>query len=235
MKALHISDWHSGFLETLRLMEAENLHRDEDVELVLITGDMLPNFKPMWVEGFEEEQARRQRGMWCQIAHHFAETWPNAELVAVPGNHDWCDYNIDGVVKSFDKLQGQTFTVGGVKISGFRGVPWWTGHWHGELNDRAIDFLIAEMDFSAKIFLTHTPPYGILDSPNGGITMDKGMEGYVRHVGAIGMEEWFTEHPWTKHRYHCFGHIHEVGGNKFTRNHVTYSNASGTCNVLEIK
>lgn len=235
MKALHISDWHSGYLDTLKILENENLDRqDESVELVLITGDMLPNFGIINVPGFEDEMERRQRGMWCQIAWHFQELWPHADMIAVPGNHDWCDYGIEGVVKSFDKIEPATMTVRGLKITGFRGVPYWTGDYHGELSDRVIDMLIEGLDWSADIVLTHTPPYGILDIPTAFATelMDSP---YVRRVGAIGFEEWFTNHPWTKHRYHCFGHIHECGGSKFTRNHVTYSNAAATCNVLEIK
>lgn len=215
-------------------MESEFIAYDEDVELVLITGDMLPNFPPMWVEGFEEEQRKRQYGMWCQIAERFQNTWPNAALVAVPGNHDWCDYAIPGLVRSFDKLQGETITVKGLKISGFRGVPWFSGNWHGELADRAIDFLIAELDYSADIFLTHTPPYGILDTPMGFFENPEDF-GDIRHVGAVGFEQFLTNNPWIKRRYHCFGHIHECGGNKFTRNNVIYSNAAGTLNELEIK
>jgi Icc-related predicted phosphoesterase len=224
MQVLHISDWHTDRDGAEAMTQIDNLASD-DVELVCITGDMIRNYTDdLPMPGNHEKEAKRQRGEWLRMVPVFEAAWPYADIVAVPGNHDFCNYAIRGKVRSFDKIDTKTIKVRGLKISGFRGIPAFTDYWHGELSDRTVSLLYASMDPSADIFMSHTPPYSILDAVN-----------EWRFAGAFGMAEWFIENPWIKRRFHLFGHIHECGGMTKEQYGMCFSNASGCYNILEIK
>jgi Icc-related predicted phosphoesterase len=200
------------------MIEQEGLE-GTDPDLVLISGDMVTNFKPK----HRIIEAQLQRMAWELLVESFERAWPNAELIAVPGNHDFCAYAIPGRVKSFDKYEAQTITVRDRRITGFRGVPQLGGFWDGEFEDRYLDRVVALLDSEADVILTHTPAYGHFDAVHD-----------TRFVGHRGLAEWFVNYPSSKRRHHVFGHIHECGGLTKEHNGVVFSNAAGTANWLDL-
>jgi Icc-related predicted phosphoesterase len=224
MKLAHISDWHVDVMGAERILKENSIY-DEDVEVLVVTGDMVRNFTNLR-HSIREVEAARQRKEWEDMTWVLHGAYPNAEIVAVPGNHDFCDYGIPGIIHSFDKMDvaPEVIEVRGLRITGFRGVPEFSnGLWHGERNDRYFDLLMENMDQSCDLYLFHSPPHGIMDSP---------YDDY--HVGIMRLEEFFINNPWIKTRFCFFGHIHECGGQKVYKNGVVYSNAAGTINYFNI-
>jgi Icc-related predicted phosphoesterase len=224
MQIAHISDWHTNAAGAVRILnENAQTHNYKNVELVLITGDML--YDPIVsskVKIMTPDLIQDQRWEWEEAASVIQERFPRAKLVAVPGNHDWCNYGIPDLVTSFDEFGPlPAIEVAGVRIAGFRGVPMFYGFYHGEFSDRYFhEHIFPHLELS-DILLTHAPPHGILDD-----VID------ARRIGIMGLEEWFTNHPWHRRRLHCFGHVHERGGAFKGQGEVYYSNAAGAINFL---
>lgn len=217
----HFSDWHA--FDTIRY-QLEKYKTETKPDIILVTGDMVVDM-PGWpyhvktLKGLKKI-ADGQKGYWKKQVFEIQEIYPNTPIVAVPGNHCWFDYAMDGV-KSFDKNGVHSFTVDGVKFTGFRGVPEFVKQWSHELSEESINKLIIKLDKTADVLITHTPPYGILD--------------YVpwscEHTGAIGLAEWVRD---SSVQLHAFGHIHEAGGKVEIKYNKIFSNAAGRSNDIVI-
>lgn len=216
MQILHLSDWHCGPTQARDRIVSEGLDNHQP-DILAVTGDMLPNYYPEYGNPVE---AQAQRPKWEKMIEVFREAWPKAEIVAVPGNHDFCDYWIPMQVWSLDKFETQSMTVKGLRISGFRGVPAYNGHWHGERDPRELEHAVAGLDPTADIILTHAPPYGILDRVWNPL-----------HIGITPLAEWFRTHR-DKRRLHLFGHVHENGGQIEEGHNTLHSNAATMANLL---
>ncbi len=186
---------------------------------------MLPNFGLGSRGVFKPVEAGRQRPVWESMAALFRCAWPSIEgIVAVPGNHDFCDYAIPGLVESFDKYEPQTIQACGLKISGFRGIPWMGGYWDGEFGSRYFDMAVSGLEPAADIVLTHVPCDGILDQ----------IDPIPGSTGSVALAQWFIDNPSNKRRLHAFGHIHEHGGEILERHGVCYSNAAQHFNLITL-
>lgn len=222
MRLLHVSDWHTdaeGAEQNIRRLGILG----GDPEMLLVTGDMLFDHPFRTLAGHvPPDQARWQRARWLEMVEVFRATWPHATILAVPGNHDWCNLNVQHSVRSWDKLQTKTIKVRGLTVTGFRGIPWFRGTWHGELGNETLTRMVATLDRSADIIITHTPPWNVLDDV------------YGRSIGLPALTSWFVNHPWSKRRLHVFGHVHEQGGQVLERNGTCHSNASCRANWLTL-
>jgi Icc-related predicted phosphoesterase len=215
IKIVHLSDWH----ETPDFLKPVEYHSDAD--FVIATGDMVAN-SIHWNRGNLYAEREIQRSWWLGIREYISLCWPNATIVAVPGNHDYCDYGTKKYVFSIDGKRTESFAVKGVRFTGFRGVPYFRGQWNSELDARELAFRVSKLDPNADVLLTHTPPYQIMDVTGG-----------LVYAGSMALREW-VDNKW-QGKLHCFGHIHECGG-KVSRNDKgqQFSNASCTMNYLEI-
>jgi Icc-related predicted phosphoesterase len=220
MRVLHISDWHARPTQAAATIRFSRLHEEAPADLVLITGDMLANFTDVRIARELRVERRRQRADWLEMAQLFRGVWPKAELVAVPGNHDFCNYAIKGLVRSFDRYEPKTMRVRGLRITGFRGVELFTGYWDGEFSDRYLDEMVKGLDPKADIVMTHLAPAGILDLVH-----------ETRAIGHHNLAAWAATSGPT---LHCFGHVHECGGMTRLDNETTFSNAACSYNWLEL-
>lgn len=221
---LHISDWHLVGIEELEL----KLHQYRNIEqpdFVAITGDMLFNTNNWRARQFVAE-GELQRIAWVEdFFPMLRNAFPKAKFVAVPGNHDYCDYGIPGEVESIDDAS-RTFVIGGVKFTGWRGSPnydvtsdWM---WNRQISDKAMKALCEDLDPTADVLLTHTPAYGIvcgLDHPI--------------HYGSVPLRS-YLEKSRVQHRVHLFGHAHENGGRILRFGNTLCSNAAVTANWIEL-
>src|SRR5882724_1795287 len=93
-----------------------------------------------------------------------------AGYVGVPGNHDWCEYEMPGIFHSFDEANGtKVIEIDGIRIGGFRGVPDCGNprfEWSYELEEGSFSWLIAELPQDIDILVVHSPPHGVLDKVN---------------------------------------------------------------------
>lgn len=225
-KVLHISDWHTQNIEGM----LSKYQSAWGPDLILVTGDMVKDM-PGFLTKKDSEEGRAemgkwQRAIWVSQAQSIGRIFPGVPIVAVPGNHDFCDYSIDGLVQSFDDGT-QTFVVNDIRITGFRGVPYICNWWSYELEMKAFKKLIRELDPKADILVTHSPPFGALDIVE---RREKGVRPFYIHVGIEGLKEWLIKHPTVQ--LHAFGHIHNSGGKTEQWYGTTLSNAS--CSLNEI-
>jgi Icc-related predicted phosphoesterase len=183
--------------------------RLERPDIIAVTGDMLFNTKA-WRRRELEAEGAFQRDAWERWAVKIGDYFPGTPIVAVPGNHDYCDYGIDGLVESID-IGAKTFTVAGVKFTGWRGVPFWHGYWSEEVTDETQESYCRMLDPTAHVLLTHTPPFGI----QGGT--------HLIHYGSRPLLKWLGE-P-NKIKAHLYGHAHE-GFGLVRQNGRIYSNAA---------
>lgn len=239
---LHISDWHANearFSERLVNIAMERAEPD----LLVMSGDMI--FDPPEFRANRFAAAADQRFEWEEMNRAIDQIWPGVDRVAVPGNHDWCNFDIPNVCPSFDECNGQSVIVaGGLRIGGFRGVPGDPARasaWDRELHPEAFSWLIAELPKDLDLLVVHTPPYGILDR----IWLERkkkrmlapyqspyDLDRYQESIGAPGLAEWCMEQPRLKAV--CFGHIHEDGGKVEQHGNILFSNASCHANWLNI-
>ena len=217
MRIVHISDWHGT---QLTLPEAD---------LYVSTGDMIPNFPfdHRDLRRFPDPQVERRRERQKQeewaLAHPLREMMgsPDAPVVCVRGNHDFADARHLFVGCSvIELLDNEVHEVLGMRVTGHRGIPYIGGYFSDEVRRRDLIQLVRVMPV-ADLYLTHYPPFGVMDSERG--------------YGLDDMAELLVERHGDSRALHCFGHIHECGGGVESRGNVTFSNAATTINVIEVE
>lgn len=228
LKVAHISDWHvsrESFPRELELAEKELDGNEPD--FLLITGDMIRN----WNYKGRFNEGDKQRKLWEEMVDGFENRFPYAEILAIRGNHDYCDLASPGII-AFDEPEGKTVKIGKHVISGFRGVPFHYGTWNDEYNERALEVLCGRVPPETTILLTHAPPYGVLDAVNERVETET-FVCEARRIGSVAIEE-LVHNSLPNLKAHCFGHVHEQGGKSFTNRGVRYSNAACTLNYFEL-
>lgn len=192
-----------------------------DPEVIVVTGDMVEN---KYVGVSPTLEAQEQGLVWGDITDMLLEAFWCAQIVAVPGNHDYCTYDVGN--SRVDAIEeADTFNVHGVKFTGFRGIPKFRNQWNGEYSEKQIAELLEQCDPKADVLVTHTPARKILDRTRHG-----------ENAGSVYLKKWLKK---SRVKLHCFGHIHEARGTtRYYRNRkdtgTTCSNASLGWNWLSL-
>lgn len=143
---------------------------------------------------------------------------PHKYKILVPGNHDWCfeDSEEEEARKIFTEgvvLINEEVTIDGVKFYGTPYQPIFYD-WAFNKSDAELHNIYSSIPSDTGVLITHTPPYGILDT----VVRTPGL-----HVGSIELIKKIKNIQ--KLQLHIFGHIHEsYGVDKI--NNTTFVNAS---------
>lgn len=231
-RIVHISDWHTVGPLADRRLEHECLDVPNDPDLVIITGDMIadasekisinkllaPQYQPFHYE---------------QLIDAIERKWEGVDIVAVRGNHDWFDYELDGrVIELGNKRLHWEWRKHW--ITGIRGFLGDNGCWNDEQSESGFERIAQVVDWGTTILLTHQPPYGIYDDVR---DSPKNWKDYECHPGPrrIGSKAILRL---TRQLHfleaHCFGHVHEQGGMSHVNRGCRYSNAACTLNYFEL-
>lgn len=219
VKVLHASDLH-GYLNMI--VEANKLV--EQADMLLFTGDMLPNqtrgnvtheiaFQTMWwgLMGSTVSDLRRMVG--------------DKPVVVVNGNHDFVDLAFllrkSGFPNVVSITPNKLVEVCGLTFAGFSNINFIAGEWMFETHypemAEVVDKTLALMP---DVLVTHAPPLGILDDDNYG-------------VRPLSMTVKYEPEKVT-FRYHFFGHCHDNGGKNEEVNGITFYNGATTVRLHEI-
>lgn len=228
MIIVHISDTHS---KPSIVKAVEGVVCD----VIVITGDILanrgrlPTFSGGWgMTGpsyrIDPAAERKYQRSWFRPhAKKWATSFQGRPVVYVPGNHDFI--SIEPWLRHYGHQEVYTLSaeqrfvdIQGKRFAGFREIPWIDGEWVGETRDfQALirDSLACRPD----ILVTHAPPAGILAGSCG-----YGIQGLTSAL-------MYGEHQAT---HHLFGHEHSEGGQIVVEGGITFSNAAGGMNILQV-
>lgn len=154
---------------------------------------------------------------------------PDAPIICVRGNHDFVPIApIFAGCNVTELVDNEVHEVLGKRITGHRGIPWIYGGWNDEVQrPELIDRMKALPH--ADIYVTHYPPRGVLDYDGwlGRGEIHYGLEEMANHL--------VFRYPTveTVDALHCFGHVHERGGETEQHGGVLFSNAATCFNVIE--
>lgn len=224
MRIVHFSDWHWSF------------EKVPEADIYVCTGDMICNFPTKRPPGSATSRwgltidPVHERAMQTIAIQRFVTEGggfrqflgsPDAPIVCVKGNHDFVPikplFQGCGPVHEV-MLDGIVFDVLGMTFTGIRGIPWIYGTWDDEEARPSLISRARKMA-NAAVYLTHFPPSGI------------GLDGWPG--SGYGLDEMLNVLLYRGPALHCFGHIHESGGQCFKGGDVLFSNAATTYNVIE--
>ena len=139
---------------------------------------------------------------------------PHAHKILVPGNHDFFfekAENLKNIPPGIHLLLDQGLEIDGINFWGSPVTPG-LSNWafNRERGSRIKDHW-KQVPGSTDILITHTPPYGILDTTAHGIN--------------LGCEELSNILPVVQPNHHLFGHIHHSSGHE-KRSNIDYHNLS---------
>lgn len=247
-RVCHFSDWHG---RVQRLPEAD---------IYVCTGDMLSNFMvkdrdrgSYTYRSYVIDPAHEREMQTKQVTQFIANGGlrprlgsPDAPIVCVRGNHDFIDLAgyFDGCNLVHEFIDNELVEAAGLRVTGHRGIPWIYGTWNDEFQRPDLIDRVNRMP-EADLFLTHYPPYRVLDTLAGPHASDPtrspvGLEGMMNTImHKIQGEFELTDSGLTDvtpvRGAHCFGHIHEWGGYKTQAVDVMFSNAATSINVFDIE
>ena len=223
---------------TIRIAHASDTHNqpsivrqvaDLDVDVLLLTGDMMGNkVNRMYGETVDAITERAyQTGWFRKHAKKWAQDLNGRPVISVPGNHDfisittWLRHYGVTVLEITDENPMVEFM--GVRFAGFRQVEYLAGEWVGEVRD--FDGIIDRaFNCNPRVLVGHSPPAGILEY--GDNEQDR------RGIGALNTALFRTrDHNVTDH---FFGHAHESGGQSVTLGGINFHNGAGHIKVHTI-
>jgi Icc-related predicted phosphoesterase len=173
IKIIVISDTH-GYHSRLAI---------PDGDILIHAGDMTEYGTHEEVEAFDE----------------FLGRLPHRHKLVVAGNHEICLQDDPGWMLFHNAvyLEDEAITVEGIRFYGSPYQPWFHGMAFNLPRGPALKARWQRIPASTDILITHTPPFGQLD------TVDN------QHVGCQDLLRRVRE---IKPRFHVFGHIHECYG-----------------------
>lgn len=164
---------------------------------------------------------------------------PEAPIVCVRGNHDFVPIAPIFVGCDVTELVGnEVHEVCGKTVTGHRGIPWIHGTWNDETQRPDLIDRMKRMP-RADLYLTHYPPWGILDYvgwPGRGESR-YGLEEMAHRLITQSTPDDYPDGEGSGDRItalHCFGHIHECGGMTRQEGNVLFSNAATRSNVIDV-
>ena len=221
----------------IRIAHASDTHNHPEIitaigalecDIIVLTGDILDNRGRMDPDGrgyriFPRTEVAYQKMWFHAVAKDWAKAFRNRPVIYVPGNHDFIGIepllrenghtNITTINRTTPSVE-----VFGRVFAGFREIPYMKGEWMGEAMDLA-PCVDRAMACDPDILVTHAPPGGILDGPNG--------------YGIPGLTSALF-YGSGKVTHHLFGHAHEHGGQIRVECDVTFSNAAGHVHLLDL-
>lgn len=194
MKIMHTSDTHAQFPELIGR---------EDVDVIVHSGDMLPNMRPR----AKLQEKLYQRDWIREHGEQFKEWIGKKPFLFCSGNHDYidpCDELKDLGINAIN-IDNKLVELDGIKFYGFPYVPY-IGVWNWELIERemrnAVAKLVEMLDFhKVDVLVAHCPPYGILD-----LSYQRTHIGNVSMINAI--NDTIKEMP----KLYLCGHAHDSCG-----------------------
>ena len=225
IRIAHISDTHdhpsivravSGFECDVIVLSGDNISNKGRIPLMGGWGGSGSRIHP--------PSERKYQGTWFRkVAKKWVDDFRGRPVVHVPGNHDfigierWLRHYGHGHVYTISE-ERPFVDVCGKRFSGFREIPYMEGEWMGECRD-FVPMIDRSFACNPDILVTHAPPGGILDGPNG------------YGIPALASALFYQEHKVT---HHLFGHAHEDGGKVVTEGGITFSNAACHLNIIEV-
>ncbi|MCH4821968.1 metallophosphatase domain-containing protein [Gramella lutea] len=141
-------------------------------------------------------------------------TLPHKTKILVPGNHDFYfekPENLGNIPENIHLLVDQEIIINGIKFWGSPVTPgmenWAFNRERGKKIREHWNLIPDDTD----ILITHTPPYGILDEIDSGLS--------------LGCEELTQVLPLVQPKLHLFGHVHNASGST-KQNGIKYFNLS---------
>lgn len=198
MKILFLSDLHmrEDFINNLKGFSRK-------VDVVVNCGDITGRRKP-----YRETQPKDLElylSLLDGVEHYF-----------ILGNDDFFETDHPRRLREPVKL-------GDVWLVPFEYVPFTPFNSMREKSEEEMRELLARIPpLSPFIFVTHSPPYGVLDF--GGI-------GVPRHLGSVALREFVIER---RPIVHAFGHIHEAAGHVFQNGTHFLNCAWGNFYIVEV-
>lgn len=170
-------------------------------DVLVLAGDVCPNFVVSRRRALED--ADRQVG-WLAAFDAFVGSLGFRHVLLVAGNHDWCfqlrPVEARAALRAITYVEDALVEVEGLRL--------WGSPWQPEFCDWAFNLPRDGPELRGKweeipdgldLLVTHGPPHGLLDRPDG--------DG--PHVGdALLLERVRAARP----RHHVFGHIHGSPG-----------------------
>jgi len=169
-------------------------------DLLLIAGDVCPDFKGTAIPAFRPLVAERQLVWLREVFSPWLTRQPCGHVVMCWGNHDYVGELPGARLPTIDAdvLTDQQLLWNGLRIYA---TPWTyfiPGIWAFDVSPRELAPRMAAIPAGIDVLLTHGPPFGILDRTSGG-----------EHAGSRSLLEAVTR---VRPRLHVFGHIHEGRG-----------------------
>ncbi len=225
VRVVHASDWHANFQVV------------PEADLYVFTGDMLPNHPVIerdkgslryrnWTIDRVHERMHQERDIREAVAKGGVRQFlgsPDAPVLVVRGNHDFVDLAplFEGCNLVHEFVCNEVVEVCGLTATGHRGIPYINGVWSDECQrPELLDRVRAMTCEGVNLVLTHYAPEGVLDKAGS-------------HLGLEGMASALSLRL-LPGGAHCFGHIHECGGQVLQVGDVKFSNAATTFNCFEI-
>lgn len=210
MKVTFISDTHT------RQMNMKPLPGGD---ILIFSGDaMSSGYSPIELTNFIE---------WIKVQ-------PYKYKICVAGNHDrYCEaYPVYVIKDMFEKyyddgvryICDELIDVEGLKIYGTPYQPYFCGWAFNVSDEDKLYNIYKQIPEDVDIFVTHCPPYDILDKSHVVRTI-WGMNG-EEPLGSEVLTEVLNELGEHKPKYVAFGHIHGDGGKTIEIEGTTYINAS---------
>lgn len=130
---------------------------------------------------------------------------PHKYKILVPGNHDWCFQDDEKAARKIADFYGITVLINeSINIKGFNfyGTPDQPVFYNWAFNKTSEELKesFAKIPLNTDVLITHTPPFGKLDTV---IRQDAGSVGCPFLLMAVNK---------VKPMVHIFGHIHEAYG-----------------------
>ncbi len=239
MRICHFSDAHWSFAN----WTSPEYAKLPKADLYICTGDMICNFptmdpdRPKWM-GRQIVPAHERETQPRAITQFVAKRGfrpllgsPDAPVVCVRGNHDFCDLAslFVGCNLVHEFVNNELIEVLGLKMTGHRGIPWIHGTWNDEISREDLMDRVRAMP-TADVYVTHYPPSGIgLDGERG---IFYGLDGMLNELVYRDRDQ-IQDFSALPTALALSGHIHERGGNTFHGGHILFSNAATTFNVIE--
>ncbi len=218
MRILHTSDLH---LTPQRLVELLTVLEGQDFDMWLDTGDFLPSLGRKAGDRVDPEAEvthQRQFASLKRLAARFAERLDGRPLVSIPGNH--CYVKMADVIEGVHEVTPDGIEVAGVRIAGFRNVPYIADEWVGETQSQDLRQVVERVLASgATIMANHAPVAGILDEPG---------NRYQYGVPQLSTSLFYQPHGFT-HIFH--GHAHVSGGQTMTEAGMKFINGAGHARI----